>query len=1078
MLNPKIQNLQDLLVNLEKKPGLELGQDAVKAIVGLLVPGSENLDFRQFTDQGGKLTANASWFQNDSVITDRLATYILDVPPEFNLDIKLFALKDASMRTIAWSVGLTENFEDEPFNSRFNVGIDFVIPKTLDRVIVALSKNYIVRTIELKGNLTATFQEILNSWLQITDLSNKAEFHSILWSSFDLHPINKRFYEGISKRFIHLRQYLESHEIHDTHHAAQFANRLIGRVIFTWFLDKKGFLNEASGYFQSIDFEDDTIYYKERLEPLFFEVLNMPVTDRRVEDLFTPYLNGGLFESKPEDLYRSDRLTFPKNYFDDLLQFLRGYNFTTDESTSEFQQVAIDPEMLGRIFENLLAEVSEETGAQARKAKGAFYTPREVVDYMCRETLKNYLKSKIVHDENLDRRLYQLIDAPEREYHDQDHNWRRDLKPYKEEIISSLDDLKVIDPACGSGAFPIGMLQLLVKVYSRIEPRFDSQKAKLAIIDRNIYGVDIEPMAVEISRLRAWLALVVDQDSQNLDVKPLPNLDFKFVCANSLIGLDDNSTPSLFEDDKLEENLQEIRESYFRTQSLSKKKDLRAKYQKLVQEEMTHFGDSVRTTQLKTFQPFESDTIASFFDPQHMFGVDAFDIVIANPPYIGEKGNMATFRQVKDSPLGKKFAQGKMDYFYYFFHLAIELASNEGIICFITTNYYPTATAATLLRREFKAKANVLKLINFNELKIFKSAVGQHNLITLLAKGQPDPKHIVETCVTERSGDADSTSLSAILDWTDKETSYFRIIQSDLYKGERLNMALKGGRGLDLVLDGLIDNPVKLKHVTRVSEGLQTGANSVYVFEQVPLELSNAEVDSTKFLKPFTKNSDIVKFGLIEPKNTVLYIPNGTRLDTHPKISEYLNQFKDLLEARAQIRRSGQPWHQLLWPRDQKMFEALPKIVSPYRSKSNSFVYTEGVCYGGTDTCFIVSESREELKRIAAFLNSSLGLVWFKNMGKVKGQMMELKGENLELFPLPKDFLTAQDSELVSLVDEIQALVQSSDNPAEALASEEFISLYQKIDSLVLLSYSLDEEDQELILKEASRILTDSESEY
>jgi hypothetical protein len=265
--------------------------------------------------------------------------------------------------------------------------------------------------------------------------------------------------------------------------------------------------------------------------------------------------------------------------------------------------------------------------------------------------------------------------------------------------------------------------------------------------------------------------------------------------------------------------------------------------------------------------------------------------------------------------------------------------------------------------------------------------------------------------------------------------------------------------------------------VTKVSEGLQTGANSVFVFEEVPFELRDADLDSKQFLKPFTKNSDIVKFGLKEPKNTVLYIPNGTRLDAHPKISKYLNQYKDLLEARAHTKRSGQPWHQLLWPRDQKMFEALPKIVSPYRSKSNSFVYTEEACYGGTDTCFIVSESIDQLKRIAAFLNSSLGLVWFKNMGKVKGQMMELKGENLELFPLPRDFLTPQDSEIVSLVDEIHAVVRSFDNKEEASTSNEFKSLYQKIDSLVMLSYSLDEEDQDLILKEASRILKESESE-
>jgi hypothetical protein len=464
------------------------------------------------------------------------------------------------MKTISWSVGLTENFEDEPFNGRYNVGIDFVIPKSNDRVIVALSKNYLVRTVELKGPLTATFQHILESWTQIKDLSRKSELHNLLWASFDLHPVNKRFYEGISQRFISLRQHLLSQGIHDEQQAAQFANRLIGRIIFSWFLDKKNFLNEASRYFDSLQFENDTEYYKEKLEPLFFEVLNTPLEERKVDDLQTPYLNGGLFESKPGDLYLSEALTFPANYFDDLFEFLRGYNFTSDESTSEYQQVAIDPEMLGRIFENLLAEVSEETGAQARKSKGAFYTPREVVDFMCKESLKAYLRTKISNDENLNSRLYQLVDAKEREYHDQDHNWRRDLKPYRERILKALDELRVFDPACGSGAFPIGMMQLLVKVYSRIEPRFDAQKAKLSIIDKNIYGADIEPMAVEISRLRTWLALVVDEGEVALNVRPLPNLDFKFVCANSLLDLEKSETLSIFDDESLEIRLQDIRD--------------------------------------------------------------------------------------------------------------------------------------------------------------------------------------------------------------------------------------------------------------------------------------------------------------------------------------------------------------------------------------------------------------------------------------------------------------------------------------------------------------------------------------
>lgn len=487
MLDSKLDLLQERLLALESKKDMDSAKSAIKAVIGLLVPNVDDLDFRLFRDGDGKLTANASWFFHDDEIADRRATYTLDLPAEYNLDVKVFGVGKPSMRTISWVVGLTPNFEDEPFNGVFNVGIDFVIPETKDRLIIALSKNYVIRTIELKGHLTATFLEIFASWTKIKDTSRKAEFHTMLWNSVDLHPINKRFYEGISQRFISLRQHLETSGVLDSHHSAQFANRLIGRIIFTWFLEKKSLLNKESDYFASDRFEDDTQYYRQKLESLFFEVLNTPVGERTVLDVLTPYLNGGLFEPKKEDLYKTGNLTFPRNYFDDFYQFLKNYNFTTDESTSDFQQVAIDPEMLGRIFENLLAEVSEETGEQARKAKGAFYTPREIVDFMCKESLKAYLRSKIPNDPNLDSRIYQLIDATERQFQDQDHNWRRDLKPYKDQIIEALDNLKVFDPACGSGAFPIGMMQLLVRVYARLEPRFDYHKAKLAVIEKNMF---------------------------------------------------------------------------------------------------------------------------------------------------------------------------------------------------------------------------------------------------------------------------------------------------------------------------------------------------------------------------------------------------------------------------------------------------------------------------------------------------------------------------------------------------------------------------------------------------------------
>jgi len=683
---PKIQDVQKELDVLSAKKSFAQSQRVILSVIKLL-DGSiseNNLDlFQLFTDSDGKIRANASWFFEDQVIADRKATYKVHSENTLNIDFKVYGVNKPSKRVISWATALTPNFEDEPFNSKFNLGIDFIIPKSTDRVIIVLTNNYIIRTLELKGVLTATFQEILSKWTEIKDFSNKGAVQTALWESFDLQPLNKKFYAGISERFILLRQHLVKEKVLDEKHASMFANRLIGRVIFCWFLDKKDIINRDLKYFDSESFDDDTEYYKTKLEKLFFGVLNTPIADREYKDDVTPFLNGGLFEARKNDLYQDSKLSFPKNYFDDLFSFLSAYNFTTDESTSQFQQVAIDPEMLGRIFENLLAEMTEETGEQARKAKGAFYTPREIVDYMCKESLKEYLKTKLPEDTFRDQRLYQLIEAPDKDFQDQDHNWRRDWKPYKDTIITALDDMKILDPACGSGAFPIGMLQLLVRVYERLEARFDSYRTKLQVIENNIYGVDIEPMAVEIARLRTWLSIVVDEEADSKKIKPLPNLEFKFVCANSLIDLDQSGVATFGDDPDLENKLQDIRDAYFNTESIAKKKKLRISYDKLVSTGEGLFGESKKSKQLKTYQPFDNESSANFFNPEFMFGVQDFSIIIGNPPWVS---NDTLSSNIKDS-LTARFSysiQSRFDLACPFIELALDFISNErSIIAYV-----------------------------------------------------------------------------------------------------------------------------------------------------------------------------------------------------------------------------------------------------------------------------------------------------------------------------------------------------------------------------------------------------------
>jgi hypothetical protein len=269
----------------------------------------------------------------------------------------------------------------------------------------------------------------------------------------------------------------------------------------------------------------------------------------------------------------------------------------------------------------------------------------------------------------------------------------------------------------------MGMLQLLMKVYNRLESRFDPYKAKLAILQNNIFGADVEPMAVEISRLRAWLALVVDDDSDMSKVKPLPNLDFKFVCANSLLHLDNPAQISLFEDHELDTKLQEIRDEYFTTQSLGKKSKLKEKYSGIVNEELSLFGESLRTTQLKSFRPFEQDSVATFFDPMQMFGVEDFDIVIGNPPYVSAVKSVKANVDNRDT-YRKNYSHlsGAFDLYTVFLLRGLELLSSDGTYSWIIPNKVSVAAYAKGTLNHLKDQG-LKSLVNLSTAKIFDASV-------------------------------------------------------------------------------------------------------------------------------------------------------------------------------------------------------------------------------------------------------------------------------------------------------------------------------------------------------------------
>lgn len=576
---------------------------------------------------------------------------------------------------------------------------------------------------------------------------------------FSIEAINKEFYNDIAKYFYDLigtydsdGKQLKKSSLKlpgkATHLENQeYAIRLFGRIIFCWFLrEKKSRANVQLLPNNVFDggLESKKFILGEVLEPLFFECLNKPLTDRNAkytnnDYVLIPYLNGGLFhpnEGSGGDYYPAPKgskgVEIPNEWFINLFETLKTYNFTIDENLDFDVELSIDPEMLGRIFENLLAEINPETGESARKTTGSFYTPRRIVSHMTDMCLTQYLLNETAISEKQIKALMTIdsLDDLENPLNSSERNL----------VVEKLYSLKSLDPACGSGAFPIGLLQKMVFLLEQLDSDFEISKKKfgktffagkkhladnknylrkLVLIRDVIHGVDIQPVAVEISKLRCFLTLIVEQEVidelDNRGLEPLPNLDFQFVCGNSLIGLDEQKQMIFGEDSHLEEDLALIREEFYSSNNSKRREALKTKYLKLVNEELTLFGESSRTSQLKSFQPFVVNNQASFFDPKTMFGVSNFHIVIGNPPYVKlehlDKGVVSSLQsQYFELKNGSKKSWAD-DLYVHFIFKAFELTTDKGLVCFITNDSFIGLESKIRVRNKLLTE-NLIELIN------------------------------------------------------------------------------------------------------------------------------------------------------------------------------------------------------------------------------------------------------------------------------------------------------------------------------------------------------------------------------
>lgn len=1056
MQSSTIEKLNTALDELENKRDIRGGIETAQILLGHLgIHGQIKTDE---TIMSYLKLPNAerydTWFQTHPHFPSSRACFKLNDPSEGLVEAKLYALNKKSKLFISGSVHFSPNYEDAEFtrnNPKMKIGIDFFLTPDNSSLLVVLSKDKFLRVVELKGKLTNTQVEIFSQWEDAATLSKKETIHTLLWDSFKLKSINKKFYTGIANSFKDLVSHLEENG-KNSNDARIFANRLHGRLLFCWFLDKKDFINKEMKYFDLEGLASDE-YYTNKLEPLFFDTLNTEQGDERKQknnfDQKTPYLNGGLFEDQDTD-WREEGRSFPAGFFTRLYDHFNEFNFTTDESTTEYEQIAIDPEMLGKIFENLLAEinVNDETNEQARKAKGAFYTPREIVSYMCVESIREFLHTSTGANEKQKTEINTLLDTSDADWAKSGTNSRRDAMPkeFREKVIAALDDLKVLDPACGSGAYPMGILHLMLRLYERLEGRFDVYKTKLKIMENNIYGVDIEPLAIEISRIRSFLALVVDQDyiekKPNGGIDTLPNLEFKFVCADTLTPLVD---AALDEGGRYTEML-ELKKQYFKATPKQREK-IEDKYEKLRTQGSMFNADL--SAQLATYEPFSNNSSASFYDQRLMHDIqDAFDLTIGNPPYVQLQKNQGALANKYQDIKYKTFARTG-DLYVLFYERGLALTkSDTGLLCYITSNKWMRAGYGKKLRSYFLQNQPIL-LLDFGGFKVFESATVDTNIL-LIRNNSAELD--LKACHFKNDFKPSDDIKSYLAERSEQLTS---LTDEAWFIGNTLERSLK--EKIEAAGTSLKDMDVEINY------GIKTGCNEAFVIDTETKDRLIAEdPKSAEIIKSMLRGKDIQRYAY--DWKDVWLITTGYGLDIehkYPAVFKYLKSVGDDIEAgkikskgKGLYKRDdqGKNWWNLRACDYYEEFEK-EKIMWTDIAKEPSFVLVPQGVYAN-NTIYMINT--EQARYITAILNSSIVKFYLPlTATDLGGGGNRYFKQFVELCPIPDAEKQVRD-QLSQFVDIIQEK-KTNDTEADTLVLE------KEIDELVMDLYNLTEEEKEII---------------
>ena len=892
-----------------------------------------------------------------------------------------------------------------------------------------------------------------------------------------------------------------------------YVKKMMGRLVFLQFLQKKGWLGVPVGgkwgegdraflqkLFAQATPAQQADFLDAVLEPMFFTALNKDRTEKG--DIFDtkvkaygsggnvriPYLNGGLFTDDIEDKFKS---VFPARFFSDakhkddpdpakcgLLDFFAQYNFTIDENDPTEAEVGVDPEMLSCIFENLLED---------NKDKGAFYTPKEIVEYMCRQSLVAYLQTGV------SERDHAAIDKFAKTYNPEDLP-----KKLSATIGKKLKEVKVCDPAIGSGAFPMGMLRELFFCRVALGDSLAEKPAELKkdIIKNSIYGVDIEKGAVDIARLRFWLSLVVDEETPCA----LPNLDFKIMQGNSLLenykgvpldsllsgksikskkvkqgrfAFDKRETYSqgelAFGGQSASDVITSRMKEYYSTDHHDRKKsildDINAQVKGYIKNQI---GNNELHAEIDALECQNDKFFLWHTWFADVFAKGGFDIVIGNPPYIKEYINKSAFDGFRET---SPYYMGKMDLWYGFACHGIDMLSPHGILCFIAQNNWTTSTGAKKMRPKVITDTRILQMVDFNDYMVFnEESTGGSDIQTMIMMFQKDAQtddYIFD--LRRLASGAKKEDIPHFLAKSNECRAEYLVpmINRQQYMARLLTFSgntdifCKMINGKLYLLDeeiaqGIVPNPdvVNSRNIAYVTDSSVKVGDGVFV---VPYDyFDTLSPKEEKYLRPLYEPWQMVRYNLSEVcEKQILYITKTNWQDDAPVLLKHLTKYKGIMSRRRENQNGRLDFMHLHWPREESFFSEGAKILAVRKSVARPiFSYTEREAFVMMAVNVIKTE-RWDMKFLTGVLNSRLIAYWLCHKGKMQGENYQLDKEPLLNIPLPPPESCDQQP-IIALVDEI--LVKKKADPnADTSALEE------EIDERVFDLYGLTQDEREIV---------------